>query len=292
MRGSFLHILDEEGEDVRLRVSGIEFYYDSIKALDGITFSANRGEFIGLIGPNGSGKTTLLKVIDKALKPVRGSVYLNFRDISKMGWRELAREIAVVPQNTQIDFDFKVFDVVMMGRHPHLGRFSIESEGDEKKVRYWMKLTNVLHLADRSIKEISGGERQRVLIARALAQEPEVLLLDEPTANLDVNYQLEIMSLLRRLVMENELTIICAIHDLNLAARYSDKLLVMKNGRIVRIGEPWKILTRKLLREVFNIEAKIYRDEESGKPIIIPMHSALQAIERREIMNIEVEKST
>ncbi|MCD6341474.1 MAG: ABC transporter ATP-binding protein, partial [Thaumarchaeota archaeon] len=199
------------------------------------------------------------------------------RKISEMSWKELAREIAMVPQNTQLDFNFTVFDVVMMGRHPYLGRFSIEGELDEEKVKCWMKLTNTPHLAERSIKEISGGERQRVLIARALAQEPRVLLLDEPTANLDICYQIEIMSLLRSLVKKLRLTIICAIHDLNLAAKYSDRIILLNGGRIRKIGKPEEVLTRETLKEVFGVEAKIERDRESETLVIIP----IRAVSRR-----------
>jgi len=262
---------------LKLEVDGVEFYYDSCKALDEISFQVGEGEFIGLVGPNGSGKTTLLKVIDRLLKPRSGVVYLDCRKISEMSWKELAREIAMVPQNTQLDFNFTVFDVVMMGRHPYLGRFSIEGELDEEKVKCWMKLTNTLHLAERSIKEISGGERQRVLIARALAQEPRVLLLDEPTANLDICYQIEIMSLLRSLVKKLRLTIICAIHDLNLAAKYSDRIILLNGGRIRKIGKPEEVLTRETLKEVFGVEAKIERDRESETLVIIP----IRAVSRR-----------
>ncbi len=256
---------------MRLKVDKIEFYYNARKILDKISFEAGEGEFIGLIGPNGSGKTTLLRIINKILEPKAGTVYLDCRKLSEMDWKEIARELACVPQETRLDFNFKVFDIVMMGRYPHLGRFSLEGEEDEEKVRYWMMLTNTLHLADRSIKEISGGERQRVLIARALAQEPKILLLDEPTANLDICYQMEIMNMLKRLVREIGLTIICAIHDLTLAARYSDRIILLKDGRIVKMGRPWEVLTEENIRKVFNVEARIEYDRSSGSLLIIPI---------------------
>ena len=170
----------------------------------------------------------------------------------------------------------------MMGRYPYLGRLSLEREVDEEKVRFWMRLTNTLHLAERSIKEISGGERQRVLIARALAQEPRILLLDEPTSNLDVCYQIEIMNLLRMLVEKLGLTIICAIHDLNLAARYSDKIILINGGKIKSMGKPADVLTEENLREVFKIEARIERDRESGSLTIIPIRAISRELKERE----------
>ena len=265
---------------MRLRVDRVQFYYEARKVLDEICFEAGEGEFIGLIGPNGSGKTTLLKIIDGILKPRIGSVYLDCKHISKLDPRELAKELAMVPQTADLNFDLKVFDVVMMGRYPYLGRFSFEREIDEEKVRFWMRLTNTLHLAERSIKEVSGGERQRVLIARALAQEPRILLLDEPTSNLDVCYQIEIMNLLKELVERLGLTILCAIHDLNLAARYSDKIILINDGKIKSIGKPVEVLTKENLRDVFKIEAKIEYDRGSGSLTIIPIKTVAQEFEK------------
>ena len=266
---------------MRLRVDRIQFYYEARRVLDEISFEAGEGEFIGLIGPNGSGKTTLLKIIDGILKPRIGSVYLDCKRISELDPKELARELAMVPQTADLSFDLKVFDVVMMGRYPYLGKLSFEREADEEKVRFWMKLTNTLHLAERSIKEVSGGERQRVLIARALAQEPRILLLDEPTSNLDVCYQIEIMNLLKELVEKLGLMIICAIHDLNLAARYSDKIILINGGRIKGIGRPIEVLTKENLRDVFKIEAKIEFDQDSKSLTIIPIKTIGRELEKR-----------
>ena len=276
---------------MRLKIDGVQFYYEARKVLDEISFEAGEGEFIGLIGPNGSGKTTLLKIIDGILKPRIGSVYLDFKRISELDPKELARELAMVPQTADLSFDLKVFDVVMMGRYPYLGKLSFEGEVDEEKVRFWMKLTNTLHLAERSIKEISGGERQRVLIARALAQEPRILLLDEPTSNLDVCYQIEIMNLLKELVEKLGLTIICAIHDLNLAARYSDKIILINGGRIKGIGRPIEVLTKENLRDVFKIEAKVEYDQDSKSLTIIPIKTIGQELEeRRSILSKTLER--
>ena len=276
---------------MRLKVDRVQFYYEARKVLDEISFEAGEGEFIGLIGPNGSGKTTLLKIIDGILRPKVGSVYLDCKRISELDPKELARELAIVPQTADLSFDLKVFDVVMMGRYPYLRKLSLEREIDEEKVRFWMKLTNTLHLAERSIKEISGGERQRVLIARALAQEPRILLLDEPTSNLDVCYQIEIMNLLKELVEKLGLTIICAIHDLNLAARYSDKIILINGGKIKGIGRPIEVLTKENLRDVFKIEAKIEYDQDSKSLTIIPIKTIGQELEeRRSILSKALER--
>jgi len=276
---------------MRLKIDRVQFYYEARKVLDEISFEAGEGEFIGLIGPNGSGKTTLLKIIDGILRPKVGSVYLDCKRISELDPKELARELAMVPQTADLSFDLKVFDVVMMGRYPYLGKLSLEREVDEEKVRFWMKLTNTLHLAERSIKEISGGERQRVLIARALAQEPRILLLDEPTSNLDVCYQIEIMNLLKELVEKLGLTIICAIHDLNLAARYSDKIILINGGKIKGIGRPIEVLTKENLRDVFKIEAKIEFDQDSKSLTIIPIKTVGRELEeRRSILSKALER--
>jgi len=276
---------------MRLKIDRVQFYYEARKVLDEISFEAGEGEFIGLIGPNGSGKTTLLKIIDGILKPRVGSVYLDCKRISELDPKELARELAMVPQTADLSFDLKVFDVVMMGRYPYLGKLSLEREVDEEKVRFWMRLTNTLHLAERSIKEVSGGERQRVLIARALAQEPRILLLDEPTSNLDVCYQIEIMNLLKELVEKLGLTIICAIHDLNLAARYSDKIILINGGKIKGIGRPIEVLTKENLRDVFKIEAKIEFDQDSKSLTIIPIKTVGRELEeRRSILSKALER--
>jgi len=254
-----------------LRARRLEFYYAARKILDNISFTAEVGELIGLVGPNGSGKTTLLKILDGLLKPKVGSVYLNGRKLQDMRLDEIARMMAMVPQDSIANSEFTVFEIVMMGRTPHLKRFSLEGAEDEKKVKKWMELTETIHLAERRMTEISGGERQRVIIARALAQEPKVLLLDEPTANLDICYQLQIMNLIKDLTRRLNLIAICAIHDLNLAARYCDKLILLSEGKIVAIGKPIEVITAENLRKVFKIDVKIAYDPETDSINIIPI---------------------
>ena len=277
-----------------LKARDIHFYYGAKKILDGISFTAEKGELIGIVGPNGSGKTTLLKILDGILKPKFGSIYLDGRKIQEMGIDEIARNIAVVPQDSSTDTEFTVFEMVMMGRIPHLGKFSIETIEDEVEVEKWMKLTETLHLADRKMSEISGGERQRVIIARALAQEPRVLLLDEPTANLDVCYQLQIMDLLKKLTREFKLIVICAIHDLNLASRYCDRLILLRDGRIVAMGKPIEVITTENLRKVFEVEVKINYDPETDSINIIPIKSLKGEkglrVEKRFIQRVQIKK--
>jgi len=212
------------------------------------------------------------------LKPKGGVVLLKGKEISKMRENEIAKEISSVPQNPAINFDFSVWDIVMMGRYPHLGRLSIEDKKDEEIARRCMKLTRVQHLVNRSIMEVSGGELQRILIARALAQEARILLLDEPTSNLDINYQIEIMDLLRNLTLEG-ITIICTMHDLNLAARYCEMLILLSNGRIRAIGKPVNVLTRDNIREAFSIDVLIEKNPVTNSIYIIPL-DALSSIKK------------
>jgi len=242
---------------MRLKVSNIDFYYDSIKALENVTFEVNEGELLGIIGPNGSGKTTLLRCINRALKPKVGTVLIDGRDISKWGRKEIAREIGTVPQGFITSFPFTAFDIVLMGRNPHLDRFSREGKRDLAAVKNAMELTNTQHLAERRIDELSGGERQRVIIARALAQEPSVLLLDEPTLHLDVNHQLEILGLLRALTCQSRLTVVLVSHDLNLAARFCDRLMLLNSGKVHSIGTPDEVLTQENMRQVYHVNTEV-----------------------------------
>ncbi len=233
-----------------------------------ISFDAHGGEFIGIIGPNGSGKTTLIRTITKLLKPRRGAIYLNGKDIAKIGVKDLAKVVAVVPQSFQVDFNFKVEDVVLMGRTPHLGRFEFESERDFEIAFEAMKIVGCDHLAGRSIGEISGGELQKVIIAMALAQEPKILLLDEPTAHLDVNHQIEIMNMLRKLA-DKGILVMAVIHDINLALQFCSKLILMKDGRIVAFGKPEDVVRH--IKDVFEIDVIIRKHPITGKFYVLPV---------------------
>jgi iron complex transport system ATP-binding protein len=254
---------------VIFKIDDIECSYGAAKVLNGLTFSIAAGSFTGIIGPNGSGKSTLLKSLGRVLKPVKGAVLLDKEDLYSLDIRDVAKKMAVVPQETAVNFSFTVNDVVIMGRSPHLGFFQNEGEKDFAVARLAMELTNTYHLADRPITAISGGERQRVIIAKALAQEPGIILLDEPTSHLDINHQIEILSLLRRLNRENNLTIISVFHDLNLASQYCDSLILMKNGSIFTIGEPDEVLTMDNIKEVYGANVLVRKHPVTGRPSVV-----------------------
>ncbi|MDO9536809.1 MAG: ABC transporter ATP-binding protein [Thermoplasmata archaeon] len=258
---------------MKLEINGIDFHYDSVKALEEITFEVNEGEVLGIIGPNGSGKSTLLRCINRVLEPKIGSVLIDGENISGLDRREIARNIGVVPQSSTIHFPFTVFDIVLMGRTPHLGRLDRETSKDLEIAKNAMTITNTLHLTDRPIDEVSGGERQRVIIARALAQEPKILLLDEPTLHLDINHQLEIIELIKRLARKNRLIAVLVSHDLNLANRYSDRLILLRSGRIFSIGKPEDVVTKENIREVYNIEVDIDHNKKTNSLNVVPISS-------------------
>ena len=246
---------------LRLKVQGIEFAYNSVPVLNNVAFEAKEGEIIGVLGPNGSGKTTLLRCMNRALSPSKGIVLVEEKEIGLLTRKEIANEMAVVPQNCIITFPFTALEIVMMGRNPSMDRFQRETKGDIEIVRNAMEATSVTHLAGRSMNQLSGGERQRVIIARALAQQPKILLLDEPTLHLDVNHQMEIMELVRELARREKLTVIMVSHDLNLAARYCDKLILLSEGSVLSAGSVPDVLTQDNVEKVFRIRSLVMYDE-------------------------------
>lgn len=252
-----------------IRVEHIDVRYGDLSVLKNIFLDVPQGTFFGIIGPNGSGKTTLIKAMSRILTPSQGAVFLGENELSTFSFRDLAREIGVVPQETTINFDFTVRDVVLMGRHPYIRRMGSERQQDIDIVNWAMELTNTLHFADRSINEISGGERQRVIIARALAQQPNILLLDEPTSHLDINHQTEILNIISNL--KGNVTIVGVFHDLNLAAHFCDVLIMLDNGKIVAQGTPKEVLTRENLNNVFHINTIVRTNPVTQKPYIIPI---------------------
>ncbi len=256
---------------VRLVIQGISFSYGSSDVLADVTFEANDGEIVGVIGPNGSGKTTLLRCVNRALSPRVGTVLIDGKDYAELTRREIAGNIGVVPQNSVVSFPFTVLDIVMMGRTPAMERFERESEKDLEIVRKAMEMTNVVALADRTMDQVSGGEKQRVVIARALAQRPKILLLDEPTLHLDVSHQLEILDLIRNLARSERLTVIIVSHDLNLAARYCDKLILMNSGKIEASGKVTEVLTEKNIESVFRVKAAVAYDKHLGAYTVTPL---------------------
>lgn len=256
-----------------IHVNNIDTYYGDEKILEDIILCAEGGRFIGVIGPNGSGKTTLLKTLGRILKPRKGTVLLNGRDVYSMKPKEVAKNMAVVPQDTYTKFDFTVLDVVLMGRNPHTSRFRMEDSQDLKITEEAMKLTNTWHLADRLITEVSGGERQMVYIARALTQEPKILLLDEPTSHLDINFQARILDLIKRL--SAEITVISVFHDLNLAARYCDELVLISGGRIQVSGKPEEVITPENINTVYGIKVIVRKD--AGGLSVLPQREVSES---------------
>lgn len=247
---------------MRISVERLGFAYDGRPVLEGIDLKVEEGEILALVGPNGSGKSTLLRNIAGILKPTGGAVYLDFKELQKLSPRELARQLGAVEQERRVGFDFTVRELVELGRLPHLGR--LERLGaplgpkDREAIRRAMELTHIAEFAERRISTLSGGERQRVFLAIALAQEPKALLLDEPTTHLDINYQLEIMEIIRERAKAG-LTVIMALHDLNLAALYADRLALLHRGRIMALGRPEEVLTTHNIRVAFGAEAAVER---------------------------------
>jgi len=251
--------------DTLLEARTVAFAVEAKRILDGVSVTSGAGEFIGLVGPNGAGKTTLIKCISGLLAHNQGTVHLDGRDLSRMSPRDVAQVVAHLPQNTVVDFGFTSLEVVLMGRNPHLGPFQLEGARDFEVARAGMKFTDTEWLSGRQINTLSGGERQRVLIARALAQEPRLLLLDEPTANLDIQHQLQVMDLVRSLV-DDGLAAVTAMHDLNMASAYCDRIYVMSEGRVVTSGAPAEVLLPGLIKQVFGVGVTINYDPQTGKP--------------------------
>lgn len=263
-----------------IRIENLAFAYNGRPVLDGITLDVKAGELLALVGPNGSGKTTLLRAVSGVLPVNAGAVYLDLgeesaQQISMIAPRELARSLAAVEQEVHVAFDFTVREIVALGRLPHshrlLNPFSMR---DTRIVEEAMECMAITPVAERSIQTLSSGERQRVFLAMALAQEPKVLLLDEPTAHLDLKYQIEIMELIRKLA-DQGLTVIAAVHDLNLAARYADRVAVLSQGRLISCDHPHAILTEELIEFVWGVKVRVLQDQ-AGLWIIPQASSDMQ----------------
>ena len=240
--------------------------------LDGLTFDVDAGEILGIVGPNGSGKTSLLKLLAKVLRPNAGDIALFGQDLGTMPQVDVARTVAFVPQESPQVFAFTVMETVLMGRYPHhrgakwSAGFGWESAEDVSIAGQAMQSTDLISLANRSVMDLSGGERQRCMIARALAQMPQVLLLDEPTAFLDLQHQIEICTIVRRLNEERGLTVVLVSHDLNLASQYCDRILMLKAGALFRFGSPDEVIDVNVLRAVYGCDVLVDRHPESGVP--------------------------
>lgn len=251
-----------------IELKSIFFRYYKDWVLNDISFQVKKGDFVGIIGPNGSGKTTLLKILYRFLSPQRGDVLLDGRPLRKMDRIEIAKKIGVVSQETQVLFPFRVIEVVLMGRNPYMGHLVFETKKDLEIAKRAMELTEITSLADRFIDELSGGERKRVFIARALAQEPEIILLDEPTANLDIHHQMDFLNLIRTLNKEKGLTIIMASHDINISSEFCDRLILLKDGYIFKKGSPSEVITKENIEIVYGCKVWIDKNPFSGTPYI------------------------
>lgn len=249
-------------------LANLSFAYGQNRVFENITLHLQSGKFYGLIGANGSGKSTLLELLMGTLSPSSGVIQYNNKVLTTYSRKELATKLALVPQHFSVNFEYQVRDVVFMGRHPHIPRFASPSQHDLKAVEQAMQIMDIRHLQKRPIIALSGGELQRVVMARALAQETEVLVLDEATANLDIHHTIDIMQVMRERVNEKGLTVIAAIHDLNLAAAFCDDCIVLKDGNIFANAPVQQIFTSELLESVFAVEATTYQSATANHPQI------------------------
>jgi len=246
---------------VSIAIEGVRFGYNGADVLQGVEFAARPGEFVGLIGPNGSGKSTLLRLMNGILRPKVGTIMLEGRDLDKMRIDEIARVCANVPTEFSEDFNLSVQELVFMGRYPFSKGSWWDGQEDEAMVVEAMNKFGVYHLKDRKFAELSSGEQQRVLLAKAVVQCPRVMLVDEPSAHLDLRYKLEVMEHLRALLSGN-VTIVIASHDLNLLAKYCDRVMILSQGRIVALGSPEEVITPEMVERVYGVEVVVLRDGE------------------------------
>ncbi len=256
-------------ERAGITVEDLSCRYREEYVFSGLNFMVKKARVTGVIGPNGSGKTTLLRCLVKLLPLETGCIFLGEEELADLSVREIAARVGVVPQRWEANFAFTVGDLVLMGRFPHINRFQRESAKDYEIARRAMETTGIRHLADRPVTELSGGELQRVVIAQALAQTPEILLLDEPTSHLDLNYQIETGELLQELCRDSGMTVVAVFHDLNLAARYCDELTLLAHGRILAQGGAAEVLTAENLHRAYGIKARVKKDLLTGRPHVM-----------------------
>ncbi|AKB28214.1 Vitamin B12 ABC transporter, ATPase component BtuD [Methanosarcina siciliae C2J] len=252
---------------VKLQVKDLVFGYTGTNILKDVCLEIGASSLVSIVGPNGAGKSTLLKCIDRILNVKTGKIIVDDKDIKQMGRLEVAKNLAYVPQSSNRVFPTSVFETVMMGRRPHLSWF--DGKKDEEKVWEVLEMLGIEDLSLSIFNELSGGQQQKVLIARALVQETGVILLDEPTSNLDIWHQLDVMETVRKLVREKQVTAIMAVHDLNLASRYSESIIMMQQGKIIAAGSPCAVLTSENIAEVYGVEARISTHAEV--PYVVPL---------------------
>ena len=257
-----------------LEISSLASGYVTKEVLNGISLKIGMPQFTGIIGANGCGKTTLLKNISGYFRPWGGWVKVAGKNVREMSIRERARTIGYVPQDIPYDFAFNCYDLVMMGRTPYLKRFQRESSLDREIVRDCMELTHTWSLKDRIATELSGGERQRVYIARALAQKPKILLLDEPVSHLDIKYQVEILNLLKELSSTRGILVLAVLHDINLASQFCEEIIIMKEGTILSRGKPAEVITSRNIGDAFSIDVEIFNNPYNQTPCVVPQKTA------------------
>ncbi|MHA1994996.1 MAG: ABC transporter ATP-binding protein [Candidatus Hodarchaeales archaeon] len=255
---------------MEIQLENVSFQYEDVTILDRITFNAGKGQIIGILGPNGSGKTTLIRCIAGFLKLNEGSISINKKDVHQYKRKELAQILSVVPQISSLTAGFTVFETVLMGRYPHLGIYQREAEKDYKIVNSALERVGITHLVDRDTSELSGGEKQLVTIALGLAQEPQILCLDEPTLHLDINMQYKIMELSKEVCRTKQISVIVVLHDLALAAQYCDSLVILKNGQVRALGTPDEVINSEYILDTYGVNVIVGRDVSTGLKYIVP----------------------
>jgi len=254
-----------------LKINNLTMGYEGKRILDNISFEVEKNKVTTLIGPNGCGKSTILKALSRAKKPESGEILLESEDIYKVNEKTIAKIMSILPQSPKVPDDFSARDLVGYGRYPYMNWMGRLTKKDYDIIDWAIKETKIESLQHRQVSTMSGGERQRAWIAMALAQQPQLLLLDEPTTYLDICHQFEVLELVERLNKEMDITVVMVLHDLNQAARYSDKIIVVKDEKIYKEGKPEEIINKKLLEEVFDIRVKIFKDEDNDCPYFLPI---------------------
>ncbi|MCL2317670.1 MAG: ABC transporter ATP-binding protein [Methanomassiliicoccaceae archaeon] len=247
---------------MHFKIDGLEFSYTSEPVIEDITLDLSRNELISILGPNGVGKSTLIHCMNKILQPTGGAVYIDKKDVKEISIKEMAKVVGYVPCASKDSFPMTVVDTVLMGRHPHSKWGSMNR--DLEHVYDTLKLMGIEDLAMRPFNELSAGQTQKVMLARGIAQEPKILLLDEPTSNLDIKHQLEVTRILRELSRKNNILVIMISHDINIASKYSDMMILMHEGKIFSVGKPHEVITEENLKDVYGVNAKVIIDE--GRP--------------------------
>jgi iron complex transport system ATP-binding protein len=255
--------------DVLLKASNLCGGYHTGTIIQDISLDIKKGDFLGIIGPNGSGKTTLLRLMSRVLLPQKGIVTFQGQDISRMDLKEFCRRVAFVAQDTLIEFPFTVWEIVLMGRTPHLKRLQTETKADFAIAENALNMTDAVNLKEKGIDELSSGERQRVVIARALAQEPLLLFLDEPTSHLDIGHQVQVLDLLRKMNRDKNLTLVVVLHDLNLASEYCNRIVLINEGRIFKEGLPREVLTYQNIEAVYKTVVVVNDNPITSKPYVM-----------------------